>query len=180
METLDQRRRRMMTGKYEGDSERSQDLREREAALSQSSEALNGATGRQEPAQEGPGLLRPTSLGGCGSPDTMERGMMPLVPSPFHSDRVRAEIELQRSRPATLDRDAATMAASSNLAARVARVDTSVEPQESIIGQGVDEQRPLRGPKCPLGWMGRARIWDEVWKRQPYVIALRRQSWLWP
>ena len=119
--------------------------RERDAALSQSSAALNGTMEKQDPAGAGEGRLRPTSLGGSGSPDTMERGMMPLVPSPFHSDRVRAEIELQRRCPETLDRDAATMAASSDTAAKVAKVDTAAAPQEAA------------GPKCLRGWMGRAR-----------------------
>ena len=84
METLDQRRRRMMAGREDLDTERPSDPhREWEAALSQSSVGLNGSMDGPEPAVAGEGQLRPTSLCGSGSPDTMERGMMPVVPSPF-------------------------------------------------------------------------------------------------
>ena len=143
METLDQRRRRMISGRDDLDSERFQDhSRGMETALGQSSVALNGVSERPDPANAGEGLLRPTSLGGSGSPDTMERGMMPLVPSPFHSDRVKAEIQLQRSRPATLDQDAANMTANTDTAARVARVDTTGAPSEATARQGALEERP--------------------------------------
>ena len=40
---------------------------------------------------------------GLASPGMMERG---LVASLFHSTRIQDEIQLQRSRPATLDQDA--------------------------------------------------------------------------
>ena len=155
METLDQRRRRMMAAKEDLDTERPSDPhREGEAALSQSSVGLNGSMDRPEPAVAGEGQLRPTSLCGSGSPDTMERGMMPVVPSPFHSERVRAEIELQRSRPATLDRDAA-LAASSEVTARIARVETTVGSGE--VGVRATEESRTQSPRQPVssvGWRG--------------------------
>ena len=105
METLDQRRRKAM-GVAEGSEARSMEAQAMyEAALSQP-QGSGVDSGLVEHAGMGP-VARPMTFSnpcvGSSSPSTMEMGM---VASPFHSDKVRAEVQLQRSRPTSLDSDA--------------------------------------------------------------------------
>ena len=63
----------------------------RETALSQNPSPRNGAMRQQDEGVLNEGQLRFTSAGDSASPGAMERG---LAASPFHSERVRAEIQL--------------------------------------------------------------------------------------
>ena len=104
METLDQRRRRSATAREDletqGSMGRSRDI---ETALGQGRETPEGSREPQEAAGTSGRLQGAAPCVGLVSPGMMERGLMA---SPFHSTRIQEEIQLQRSRPATLDQDA--------------------------------------------------------------------------
>ena len=106
METLDHRRRRGgVSGDLQG-LESGGPPSEVEAALSQS---LNSS----QDASSVPAMAREAVGGGTrhhleASPGTLERGQgsSSLTASPFHSEKVRSEVELLNRRPRTLDADA--------------------------------------------------------------------------
>ena len=135
---------------------------EDETALSHGRGATDALRGQQGLVMAGGGLVGSQSAVGFGSPGTMERGLMA---SPFHSDRVRAEIELQRSRPTTLDSDARALGqgdfseASLDLDYEVAKKGSEVLGQEVRVARVEATPAPNqgRGPLCLLAWVEGAK-----------------------
>ena len=104
----------------------------------------------------GAGGLPGSGSGGDASPGTLESGGAPglvtahqlPVANPFHSDKVKSEVQLLRNRPASLDEDAARLRGEVDEAALGdASWTGGVEPDYSALlgpaGEGVPE---LRGP----------------------------------
>ena len=104
METLDQRRRRPPT---EVDSTAGEAEPNYGTALGQGLQESEGQVGPQVLGVATPVAQRMGPPVSSGSPNLMELG---LVASPFHSSRVQEEIELRRSRPASLDEDGRMLA----------------------------------------------------------------------
>ena len=99
METVSRRRRNPIPSEPEA-VEASRD-QEYQTALSQ---AAGGATaGEMRRGEVSPGTLESGGAAGEG-----ERDNLPVA-NPFHSERVRTEVELIRSRPSTLDAEAARL-----------------------------------------------------------------------
>ena len=100
-------------------------------------------------SQANPSSFSPSSAFNVeASPGTLEagvtaRGGQPepeqgLVASPFHSDKVRMEVNLIKTRPTTLDADASKLRAEYDDAALGSSVaqGTSLEPDYSLLGAG--------------------------------------------
>ena len=104
METLEQRRRRPPA---EVDSTASEAELNYGTALGQGLQEPEGQVGPQVLGVATPVAQRMGPPVGSGSPNLMELG---LVASPFHSSKVQEEIELRRSRPASLDEDGRILA----------------------------------------------------------------------
>ena len=136
MELLDHRRRRSGIGSVRGDDVaegEASNQEEVQTALSQEGQPKGdprGAQGRdlQMTPKSGMETAREAI-----SPGALELG---LVASPFHSELIRSEVALRRTRPLTLDQDARSLAPSNRSfeeprsssyqeGVRVARVDTS-------------------------------------------------------
>ena len=109
MDVLEQRRRRGLKpyddlGSTQAEVYEKQDV---EAALSQglphdlTDQGLAGLSQGGDTSPSG-GIVPQPSV----SPGMLERGLAGPTASPFHSDKVRDEVELLRRRPTTLDADA--------------------------------------------------------------------------
>ena len=160
METLDVRRRKVTASADHETAGARQDV---ETALSPSfvvgheaSQASSLAT-REVPA---PAMRNPMEA----SPGMMERGQGSgsLIASPFHSEKVKSELELRRHRPLTLDADArkvsATVEEQGELqhgfhdvgeSARVARVETREDTARRMTGE--PSPRGSFGPGATAG-----------------------------
>ena len=112
-------------------------LKEREGASGAPDPDYQAALGQAEAAEaSGVGTSAVPTNGtfpGEASPGTLEMGGGPGAPvlqaSPFHSDHVKAEVELRRHRPTTLDEDGLRL---------------GMEHDESALGDSVGD--PLREP----------------------------------
>ncbi|OLQ01188.1 hypothetical protein AK812_SmicGene16079 [Symbiodinium microadriaticum] len=104
----------------------------------------------------GAGGLPGSGLGGDASPGTLESGGAPglvtshqlPVANPFHSDKVKSEVQLLRNRPASLDEDAARLRGDVDVAALgdvswTGGVDPDYSAFLGPVGEGVPE---FRGP----------------------------------
>ena len=118
METLDRRRRRGSAGGDPSEAGSAHPSLESETALSHG--PVSYAPDHM-PAPSGSRAIFPTGRGPLeGSPGAMESGLVARqagalagpIASPFHSERVQNEVQLQRFRPATLDEDGRRMGAS--------------------------------------------------------------------
>ncbi|CAE7770739.1 unnamed protein product, partial [Symbiodinium sp. KB8] len=97
----------------------------------------------------GAGGLPGSGLGGDASPGTLESGGAPglatahqlPVANPFHSDKVKSEVQLLRNRPASLDEDAARL-----------RGDVDEDLQEKVCQSFV------------VPWMGLLRYFLGLWE----------------
>ena len=99
------RKRRGPQRPGERDTTETQLEQEYYAALSQAGGTGVSTTGQLAPGEASPGTLESGGmLSASGRPE-------PLVANPFHSERVKTEIALRRSRPSTLDQEAERMEA---------------------------------------------------------------------
>ena len=110
------------------------------AQMEQDFETALGQTGQRGASQ----LLVGPSFPGEASPGTLEQGCgagpggeqhLPVA-SPFHSERVKEEVALQRHRPATLDSD------QERLQAEVRVCEQEVEPDYGTALDGLDGRNP--------------------------------------